>query len=175
MTKNGWLFLVVCSALFLGAITTGTTLALLVRTNSQLATAKSTAKDTNRLVRAQDDRIAEQDREREAGNQLVRDAINRIQLNTALSVDCAYLRDRGIRPVQCADVNQRIDDLRRDVPIEIPRTTTTTTVRPRSTTTTTRSPTSTIQSTTTPPVPVPTTTTIPPCRGINLLGICIGG
>jgi hypothetical protein len=108
---------------------------------------------------------ADQARRQELANKIVEDAIRNIQLNTALSVDCAYLRDHGQRPAPCKEVNARIDQLQAGRPLTATTTTTTTPPArppPPTTTSTTR-------------VPTTTTSTTPPCSGINLLSICIGG
>lgn len=109
---------------------------------------------------------AELARRQEAAAKLVEDVIRSIQLNTAVSVDCIYLRDHGSRPAPCKEVNARIDRLQVGLPITV----STTTTRPPSTSTTTSTP-----STIRPQSTSPAVSTSPSCRGISILGFCIGG
>jgi hypothetical protein len=103
---------------------------------------------------------------------IVLDQITNLLSESRRSLDCValYVSGQPSKSADCGDVNKRLKDLQAAKPGVFPKplqsvpVTTTTTTRPPPTTTTTR------------PRPAPTTTsTIPACRGINLLGLCIGG
>lgn len=177
LNSAGWTVLILGLLLIFSIIAAVTSGFAWLQGRDQIGRLERIARDTRGLlterIRQNDEseaqRKAETDkleaRQREA-NRLIAEAIARIQLNTALSVDCAFLRDQGIKPRQCKEVNDRFDSLERNVPINvIPATTTTT--QPRSSPTT--------STTTTTQPPRPQNPTINTCRGIRLLGLCIGG
>lgn len=177
LNSAGWTVIILGFVVILVTISAITSGFAIWQGRSQIARLESIAEDTRTLL---NERISQNEaseaqrkadaeelerRQREA-NRLVAEAIARIQLNTAISVDCSYLRDHGVRPKECKEVNKRIDRLGAGLPIVPVSPITTTTTRPPTTTSTTQPPTTTTQ---------PIRPTNPPCRGIRLLGLCIGG
>lgn len=176
LNSAGWTVMILGCVLVFSIIAAMASIIVVLNQGDQIESLTSIAEDTQDLLKARIAQNEENVRRQRDAEKAVSEAIGQIQLNTALSVDCAYLRRLGIRPDQCHDVNERIDTLKDNdtITITVPSTTTTTTIVARSRApapipTTTRV---TAVPTTLPP---PTTTTTPPCRGITLLGLCIGG
>lgn len=179
LNSAGWTVIVLGVVLVLTTVTASASAIALLQGRSQIDKLKGIAEDTRGLlaerVRQNDEAeaqrkadAAELERRQQESSRLVSEAIARIQLNTATSVDCSYLRDHGVRPKECKEVNERIDRLEAGLPI-VSAAPTTPTTKPRATTPTTQP---------SPPTTVTTQqprTTALPCRGISLLGLCIGG